>query len=1258
MTEGYTEVFAWGGDHFGQLGLGGKVLNKTYPSPRFCSFNIIIKEISCGEEHSAFISNSGHVYTMGSNTDGRLGIGSRTIRNSASPCLVEDLSSCICSKVSCGWAHTAVITETGDVFVWGLGEFGALGTGSTESRYSPAQMSLPRGQVIDVSCGSRHTGIILKDKTGKKSLFMTGGGEAGQLGTGRREKELSPIPIDLPEDAEQVSCGVFHTGIVSTRGSVFTMGGNSFGQLGLGNKKSQNRAEKVTSLEGVIIKKVRCNNFSAAISDKGVLFIWGSGIFGEYLLPHRWTLREPVVDLALGAGFGVAVDATGSVHVWGGNSNGELGLDDYEIRATPTLVPSLKGKSLKKVACGGNFCIGLGSDVNLKCKTPERKRKVEENEGQKPKFDEVDKLSLEVRQTYKGYEELKRNFEILSEKYEGDRRNSGKVVEELNREVMRYKQELERYRSQIEMDDREIRELNSCLNEAKRNSHEVMVEASAYKEELSMYKRQLEDSRNLTRNELKKIDEAREHEISGLQDMISFESSKRKMLEKELEKAENMIQEYENSIRTCQQDLNDLTHEFQENSSKSDLERKRLQTQIEKYSKDLGDQFKKNEVLSAEKEKIQSMMKNELDKYFKENKELKFQVELLKEQLDLKVYENSEIMKNLKILSSEKQATEHSLSDEIERVNYEKQKKIESLLAENEKIKQDNSGLMRNLEVLTRKLENSQEIEEELQRLEKENIQLNNKINYLVLDNEKLNAGLSAEIETLSNQKAQLIEKYDDLYLEKERKMHSLSNEYEKTAKDFLEIKAKLDSQSQENERLKTRAQHLSEDLKISRSQNEQIVQENKRNVSMMQEASRENSDLLSKIHSLTREKEEVLSKLHSLTREKEEVLSKLHSITREKEDLLSKIHSLTKEKEEVLSQLSREKEQISAHLAQVSKEKDFLSRDHSELFTRHSQFQKEKDDQLQRLSLSNKEKQDQLEKLLNQVKMQEDTINSLKLTLSSQENHLLTLKSDLDSSQCEIQELHMVIDHARQEKAQISSVLSDEISIKSSEMQKWVAQSSMKDKEIAFLKQILNDRESEVNRSQESLKNLLDENSLAKRQLDEMRHDLETIHLRVSEKEFLIKSVKETSDNWQGKYSECMKDNSNLRGQVSELEAKNRQLFENLERELAQRAKDYKERTMNILTMPRSNSPGLRPPTPDGRVYSRIHTPMMSIDRTNIDDYSGNTAARLLSTLEASPKNKNLVRTPTKEDLKAKIANLMENRTRIENELRGLDEE
>ena len=51
----------------------------------------------------------GHIYTMGSNTEGRLGIGNKTIRQSSSPCLVEDLIRYNCTQISCGWGHSAAV---------------------------------------------------------------------------------------------------------------------------------------------------------------------------------------------------------------------------------------------------------------------------------------------------------------------------------------------------------------------------------------------------------------------------------------------------------------------------------------------------------------------------------------------------------------------------------------------------------------------------------------------------------------------------------------------------------------------------------------------------------------------------------------------------------------------------------------------------------------------------------------------------------------------------------------------------------------------------------------------------------------------------------------------------------------------------------------------------------------------------------------------------------------------------------------------
>lgn len=40
-------------DYYGQLGVG---FEKTqHPLPKVCSFNILIRQVSCGEDHTAFI---------------------------------------------------------------------------------------------------------------------------------------------------------------------------------------------------------------------------------------------------------------------------------------------------------------------------------------------------------------------------------------------------------------------------------------------------------------------------------------------------------------------------------------------------------------------------------------------------------------------------------------------------------------------------------------------------------------------------------------------------------------------------------------------------------------------------------------------------------------------------------------------------------------------------------------------------------------------------------------------------------------------------------------------------------------------------------------------------------------------------------------------------------------------------------------------------------------------------------------------------
>lgn len=364
--DGYTEVFAWGGDSCGQLGLGGKQGNKTYCNPRFCSFNIIIRSLGCGEEHTAFIAENGYVYTMGSNADGRLGIGDSSIRQSFSPCLVEALANQRAIDVHCGWGHTAVIVEDGSVYTWGLGEFGALGNGSTTSQWTPDKLKLPRNQrAIQVSCGSRHTAVIANSKTSKGKLYMCGAGESGQLGTGRTGKELNPVHVTVADELKSVACGVLHSVLLTTSGKLLITGGNSCGQLGLGNKKSVSVPTAVSALEAVTIAKVKCGSYTAAICERGCLYLWGTGVFGELLSPIRVSsIGVQLKTLDVGTNFGAAVDIEGGVWTWGSNSSGELGVGDFEPRVNPFQVRTLQGKHVKAISCGSTFTIALGANID------------------------------------------------------------------------------------------------------------------------------------------------------------------------------------------------------------------------------------------------------------------------------------------------------------------------------------------------------------------------------------------------------------------------------------------------------------------------------------------------------------------------------------------------------------------------------------------------------------------------------------------------------------------------------------------------------------------------------------------------------------------------------------------------------------------------------------------------------------------------------------------------------------------------------
>ncbi|XP_048327439.1 ultraviolet-B receptor UVR8 isoform X2 [Ziziphus jujuba] len=217
--------------------------------------NTIIRQVSCGAVHVVALSEDGLLQAWGYNEFGQLGRGitceglqGARVINAYAKFLDEAPELVKITQVSCGEYHTAAISEKGEVYTWGLGSMGQLGHCSLQSgdkELLPRRVVALDGILIkDVACGGVHTCAV----TQKGALYAWGGGQSGQLGLGPQTGFFSCVPNDsksllrnipvlvVPTGVQLVACGNSHTLISSRDGRIHGWGYNSYGQAA--NEKS------------------------------------------------------------------------------------------------------------------------------------------------------------------------------------------------------------------------------------------------------------------------------------------------------------------------------------------------------------------------------------------------------------------------------------------------------------------------------------------------------------------------------------------------------------------------------------------------------------------------------------------------------------------------------------------------------------------------------------------------------------------------------------------------------------------------------------------------------------------------------------------------------------------------------------------------------------------------------------------------------------------------------------------------------------
>ena len=81
--------------------------------------------------------NAGEVFGWGYNGNGQLGLGNNV--NQLSPCRVSALNNIVIIKVVCGYAHTLALTDEGHLYAWGANSYGQLGTGNKSNSNNPSK---------------------------------------------------------------------------------------------------------------------------------------------------------------------------------------------------------------------------------------------------------------------------------------------------------------------------------------------------------------------------------------------------------------------------------------------------------------------------------------------------------------------------------------------------------------------------------------------------------------------------------------------------------------------------------------------------------------------------------------------------------------------------------------------------------------------------------------------------------------------------------------------------------------------------------------------------------------------------------------------------------------------------------------------------------------------------------------------------------------------------------------------------------------
>ncbi len=237
------ELWCWGSDLYGQLGLGDAHQVNFNAVPAKVDDSYIF--ISSGKELTCGIKTDNKLYCWGSNSEGQLGAGN-LVSSKKSPTPILDTKTFKFVNSARG-LHSCAITTEGELYCWGNNDEGQLGNGTKTDSWLPTKIGTD-SDWVSVDTDYVNTCAL---KVGG-DVYCWGQANGGRIGGGdtmpdNPKCELRdpsneyakwrctiPMKVSSTEKFASVSVGNMHSCAASVNGELFCWGDNYDGQGGLG----------------------------------------------------------------------------------------------------------------------------------------------------------------------------------------------------------------------------------------------------------------------------------------------------------------------------------------------------------------------------------------------------------------------------------------------------------------------------------------------------------------------------------------------------------------------------------------------------------------------------------------------------------------------------------------------------------------------------------------------------------------------------------------------------------------------------------------------------------------------------------------------------------------------------------------------------------------------------------------------------------------------------------------------------------------